>query len=79
MAIKVKILEGSNFVDTEITSGTVGALRNELNISSGSSISVNATNVTDDKEIKEGDMIAAVTSNKTGGLEVLNFAVEVII
>jgi len=67
MAIKVKILEGSNFVDTEITSGTVGALRNELNISSGSSISVNATNVTDDKEIKEGDMIAAVTSNKTGG------------
>ena len=45
-------------------------------MAAGSTGSVNGTGVTDDYQLQDGDVVAAVTSNKTGGLEVLNFKVR---
>ena len=72
---KIKVLNGGGFPVREVNSGTVGSLRDELEMASGSAVSVNGTGVTDDYQLQDGDIVAAVTSNKTGGLEVLNFAV----
>ena len=42
-------------------------------MAAGSSVAVNGTNVTDDYQLNDGDIVAAVTSNKTGGLMALTF------
>mgnify|MGYP003153443599 CR=1 FL=1 len=73
---KIKVLSGGGFPEREVNSDTVGSLRTELDIASGASIAVNGTNVTDDYTLSDGDIVAAVTSNKTGGLEILNFKVK---
>ena len=41
----------------------------------GSTVAVNGTGVTDDYQLQDGDIVAAVTSNKTGVLEVINFVI----
>ena len=46
-------------------------------MAAGSTVAVNGTGVTDDYQLQDGDVVAAVTSNKTGGLEVLNFQVRI--
>jgi hypothetical protein len=33
----------------------------------GSTVAVNGTGVTDDYQLQDGDIVASVTSNKTGG------------
>ena len=58
---KIKVLSGGGFPEREVNSQTVGSLRDELDMAGGSTVAVNGT---------------AVTSNKTGGLEVLNFKVR---
>ena len=72
---KIKVLSGGGFPEREVTSPTIGALRTELNISPGTEISVGGTNVGDEYELKEGDVVAAVSSNKTGGLYAIMFEV----
>ena len=64
---KIKVLSGGGFPEREVNSQTVGSLRDELDMAAGSSVAVNGTNVTDDYQLSDGDIVAAVTSNKTGG------------
>ena len=70
---KIKVLSGGGFPEREVNSQTVGSLRDELDMAAGSSVAVNGTNVTDDYQLSDGDIVAAVTSNKTGGLMAVTF------
>tara|TARA_Y100000593_G_C4269868_1_gene316789 strand:- start:851 stop:1063 length:213 start_codon:yes stop_codon:yes gene_type:complete len=63
----IRWLAGGGFVDKEVTSGTVGQLRSELEIPSGSDIAVDGTNVADTHELTDGSVVAAVQNNKSGG------------
>ena len=69
---KIKVLSGGGFPEREVNSSTVGALRNELDIPSRASISVNGTGVADDFELSEGDLVAAVENDKGGGQYFIN-------
>ena len=69
----IKVLSGGGFPEREVNSQTVGSLRDELDMAAGSSVAVNGTNVTDDYQLNDGDIVAAVTSNKTGGLMAITF------
>ena len=64
---KIKVLSGGGFPEREVNSNTVGSLRDELDMAAGSTVAVNGTGVTDDYQLQDGDVVAAVTSNKTGG------------
>ena len=72
---KIKVLSGGGFPEREVNSSTVGALRTELEMAAGSDVSVNGTGVTDDYQLQENDVVAAVSSNKTGGLYPIVFTV----
>ena len=63
----VKVLSGGGFIDQSVTSTTVEGLRNELNIDSSAAVSVNGRNVTNSTTVNDGDIVAAVSNNKTGG------------
>ena len=65
----IKILEGGGFVDHSVSSTTVGGLRTEKDIPSGSSVSVGGRTVGDDHGLSDGDLVAAVHNDKTGGTE----------
>ena len=64
----IRWLAGGGFVDKEVTSGTIGQLRTELEIASTADIAVDGTNVADTHELSDGSVVAAVQSNKSGGL-----------
>ena len=64
----IRWLAGGGFVDKEVTSGTIGQLRSELEIPTGSDIAVDGTNVADTHELSDGSVVAAVQNNKSGGL-----------
>ena len=70
---KIKVLSGGGFPEREVNSRTVGALRDELDMAAGSTVAVNGTGVTDDYQLQDGDIVAAVTSNKTGGNKPIKF------
>ena len=63
----IKILEGGGFVDHTVTSTTVGDLKREKEIPSGSTVSVGGSNRNDNYPIEDGDLVAAVHNDKTGG------------
>jgi hypothetical protein len=63
----IKVLSGGGFIQKVVTSQTLGALRDELDMPAGSSLAVNAVDQDDSYEIQEDDIIASVSSNKTGG------------
>jgi len=77
MSVTIKVLSGGGFPEREVNSNTVGSLRDELDMASGSTVAVNGRGVTDDYQLQDGDIVAAVSSNKTGGLKVLNFSVKI--
>ena len=64
----IKILEGGGFVDREVTSTTVGGLKSEKDIPSNAAVSVGGRTVGDDHQLNDGDLVAAVHNDKTGGL-----------
>ena len=68
MAKTIKVLSGAGFITQEVRALTVCELREELSIDSNASIAVNGQNVTPSYELQEGDLVAAVSNNKTGGL-----------
>ena len=74
---KIKVLSGGGFPEREVNSQTVGSLRDELDMAAGSSVAVNGTNVTDDYQLSDGDIVVAVTSNKTGGTQEITFEYHV--
>ena len=63
----IKVLQGSSFVETEVNSSNVGDLRTEKDIPSGAAISVGGRTVGDDHNLSDGDLVAAVHNDKTGG------------
>tara|TARA_R110000824_G_scaffold101279_2_gene240622 strand:- start:768 stop:1001 length:234 start_codon:yes stop_codon:yes gene_type:complete len=70
---RIKVLSGGGFPEKEVNASTVGALRTEIDVSAGATVAVNGVGVTDDYVLEDGDIVAAVTSNKTGGLQAINF------
>ena len=68
MAKSIKVLSGAGFVSQEVRSTTVCELKEELGIDSSASVAVNGDNVTGSYELQDGDLVAAVNNNKTGGL-----------
>ena len=70
MATKtIKFLQGGGFVEKQTNADTVEQLRAELpdDISMNSSVAVNGVSVTNTHAINDGDIIAAVNNNKSGG------------
>tara|TARA_R100001594_G_scaffold21218_1_gene41011 strand:- start:541 stop:768 length:228 start_codon:yes stop_codon:yes gene_type:complete len=65
---QIKILEGGGFVDHDVQSTTVGGLKTEKNIPAGAAVSVGGRTVGDDHALSDGDLVAAVHNDKTGGL-----------
>ena len=65
---QIKILEGGGFVDHDVQSTTVGGLKTEKNIPAGAAVSVGVRTVGDDHTLSDGDLVAAVHNDKTGGL-----------
>ena len=64
----IRWLAGGGFVDKEVSANTVEQLRTELDISRTADIAVDGTNVADTHELSDGSVVAAVQSNKSGGL-----------
>ena len=64
---KIKVLSGGGFPEREVNSNTVGALREELEIATGATIAVNGRGETDNYELQDDDIVAAVSSDKKGG------------
>ena len=67
MMPSIKILEGGGFVDHSVSSTTVGGLRTEKDIPGNAAISVGGRTVGDDHSLSDGDLVAAVHNDKTGG------------
>ena len=69
MAKTIKVLSGGGFVEQEVNSDTLGNLRTELNIAENAVVSVNSKNKSDNNhQINDGDIVAAVQNDKTGGI-----------
>lgn len=54
-------------IATSVTSGTVGELRNELNLPSGAVVSVDGHKASDNLSLSDGALVSALSTNKTGG------------
>ena len=66
--ITIIYLRGQRFVDTEVSAQTVGALKTELNIPNNAAIAIGGIDVLDSHALADGDEVAAVIQNKTGGI-----------
>ena len=55
------------FPERDVTASTVGALKSELGAPGNSAVSVNGITSTDGKELADGDLVAVVPNDKTGG------------
>jgi len=69
MSKTVKILSGGGFVTKETRAETMSELREEEGISSTASAAVGGVNVNNSYQIQEGDIIAFVNNDKTGGIK----------
>tara|TARA_Y100001973_G_scaffold37840_1_gene56953 strand:+ start:3654 stop:3887 length:234 start_codon:yes stop_codon:yes gene_type:complete len=72
--ITVKWLQGGRFIDKELPAKnsegydyTVGNLRSDNDIASNASIAIGGVDVDNSRILADGDRIAVVVSNKTGG------------
>jgi len=63
----IKVLAGSGFVDQEVNAETLAELREELNISANDAVAVNGVNKRNSYTIQDGDLVASVAQDKTGG------------
>ena len=63
----IKVLAGGGFVEQEVRAETICKLREELSISSGASVAVNGSNKSNSYSLQDGDLVAAVSNDKTGG------------
>ena len=66
--ITIKLMNNSaSFSDASINSDRVGDLKRELDLPANAVVNVNGTIATDTQELNDGDFVATVTNNKTGG------------
>tara|TARA_X000001382_G_scaffold35984_1_gene23645 strand:- start:13632 stop:13835 length:204 start_codon:yes stop_codon:yes gene_type:complete len=63
----IKLLLNGEFVSQDISSETVGDLRNELSIPSDAKVMVQGTVRNNDYELTEGEVVAYASNNKVGG------------
>ena len=59
--------DNASFSDATVTATTVGDLRTELELSPNATVNVNGSISSNGTTVSDGDFVAAVTSNKTGG------------
>jgi|TARA_Y100001938_G_scaffold138063_1_gene203057 hypothetical protein len=67
MSITINLLSNGEFTSRDVSSTTVGALRTELEIPSGSNINVGGTVRQDDFTLEDGAYVAYTSNNKVGG------------
>ena len=67
MSRTIKVLSGGGFVTQETRSETMCELREELSIDSNASAAVGGVNVNSSYTLQEGDIVAFVNNDKTGG------------
>ena len=67
MSITINLLRTGEFPSRDVSSTTVGALRTELEIPSGSNINVGGTVRQDDFTLEDGAYVAYTSNNKVGG------------
>tara|TARA_R100000329_G_C7551647_1_gene194946 strand:- start:557 stop:754 length:198 start_codon:yes stop_codon:yes gene_type:complete len=65
--MNINLLVNGEFVSRDITSTTVGALRNELEIPADANVMVGGTIRQNDFELSDGDIVAYASNNKVGG------------
>ena len=63
----INLLNNGEFQSRETTSGTVGDLRNELDIPNDANVNVGGTVRQNDFELSDGDYVAYSSNNKVGG------------
>ena len=63
----IKVLSGGGFVEQNVRAETICELRSELSIGEAASVAVNGSNQSNSYALQEGDLVAAVSNNKTGG------------
>jgi len=66
----IKVLSGGGFVTQETRSETMCELREEMGISANASAAVGGTNVSNSYQLQEGDIVAFVNNDKTGGAQI---------
>lgn len=71
MAITINLLENGEFNSKEVTSTTVGELRNELDIPSDANVMVAGTVRLNDFSLEDGALVAYASNNKVGGQNTL--------
>ena len=67
MSLKINLLNNGEFTSRDVSSTTVGELRNELEIPSSATVNVGGTIRQNDFELSENAYVAYATNNKTGG------------
>ena len=65
--MNINLLVNGEFVSRDVTSTTVGALRNELEIPADANVMVGGTIRQNDYELSDGDIVAYASNNKVGG------------
>tara|TARA_R110002167_G_scaffold85904_4_gene232756 strand:+ start:894 stop:1097 length:204 start_codon:yes stop_codon:yes gene_type:complete len=67
MSITINLLENGEFVSKDVTSTTVGELRNELDIPADANVMVAGTVRQNDFVLEDGALVAYASNNKVGG------------
>ena len=75
MTKTIKVLSGGGFVTQETRSETMCELREELSIDSNASAAVGGVNVNNSYALQEGDIVAFVNNDKTGGITQLVYVI----
>lgn len=63
----INLLNNGEFQSREITSNTVGDLRNDLEIPANANVNVGGTVRQNEFELSDGDYVAYTSNNKVGG------------
>ncbi len=65
--VTINLLENGEFTTRDITSSTVGELRNELEIPADANVMVSGTIRQNDFELTDDALVAYSSNNKVGG------------
>tara|TARA_Y100001963_G_C6583072_1_gene354393 strand:+ start:440 stop:655 length:216 start_codon:yes stop_codon:yes gene_type:complete len=63
----INLLNNGEFQSREVSSNTVGDLRNELDIPNDANVNVGGTVRQNDYELSDADYVAYTSNNKVGG------------
>ena len=63
----INLLNNGEFISQDVTSGTVGELRNELDIPTSANVNVGGTIRQNDFQLEDKAYVAYTSNNKVGG------------